>query len=192
MTNAIIVVDVQNDFVEGGSLAVAGGTALAHRIAEKLDTDFRENFDHIVFTQDWHIDPGAHFSDTPDFVDSWPVHCVAETNGAALVPVLANAVNDSDNSFINVHKGMNEAAYSGFEGVTDDGSTLTDVLHNLNVTDVTVIGIATEHCVKSTAIDSANAGFNTTVLTDFTVGINDERVDEVLDNELPENDVKIV
>lgn len=192
MAKALIVVDVQNDFVEGGSLAVQGGTALAERIADKINYRFREMFDHIVITQDWHIDPGDHFSDKPDFVDSWPVHCVADTDGARIVPVLEAEINHTDKPFIRVHKGMYEAAYSGFEGVTESGEKLADVLRDLDVQDVTVIGIATEHCVLQTALDSAKEGFYTTVWADYTVGIDSDRVDRALDIDLPEADVKVL
>lgn len=192
MAKALIVVDVQNDFVEGGSLAVAGGTALAERIANKINYKFREMFDHIVLTQDWHIDPGTHFSETPDFVDSWPVHCVADTHGADFAPVLKAEIDRTEKPFITVHKGMFEAAYSGFEGITEDGEKLADLLRRLDVQDVTVIGIATEHCVRATALDAVKEGFYTTVWADYAVGIDDERVSWALDIELPEEDVKVL
>ena len=79
MTRALIIVDVQRDFTEGGSLAVAGGAAVAADISRALATG---TWDHVVATQDSHIDPGTHFHETPDFVESWPAHCVAGTSGA--------------------------------------------------------------------------------------------------------------
>jgi len=188
--NALIIVDVQNDFVEGGSLAVDGGTLVAERLADKVPHTFQKMFDHIVVTQDWHIDPGTHFSENPDFVDTWPVHCVAEEKGSEIVPVLQKALESVPH--INIRKGMYEAAYSGFEGQTVEGQTLTEVLRVLEVSDVTVVGIATEHCVKATALDAAQEGFNTTVWSDYTVGIDSDRVDNSLDYDLPENGIKVI
>lgn len=192
MTNALIIVDVQNDFVEGGSLAVEGGTALAGRLAEKLDKVFPEMFDHIVYTQDWHIDPVGHFSDTPDFVDTWPVHCVADEKGSEIVPVLATAIQKSDKELINIRKGEYVPAYSAFEGADSNGRNLETVLKENSVDTVVVVGIATEHCVRATAIDASDAGFYTTVWTDYCAGIDDARVQEVLDVELPKYDVKVI
>lgn len=169
-TSALIIVDVQNDFVEGGSLAVEGGRDLAARLAESLDSGAFELFDHVVTTQDWHIDPGAHFSETPDFVDSWPVHCVADTEGAKIVPVLADALVRHQVSAA-VHKGMFAASYSGFDGFTEDGTTLANVLRSLGVESVAVVGIAGDYCVKETALDARREGFHTVVLDDFTVSI---------------------
>lgn len=189
MAKALLIVDMQNDFVEEGSLAVAGGVDLAQRLADFLlqDTD---DYDRILITQDWHIEPGDHFSDTPDFVDSWPVHCVADTQGAAIVDSLdkALAVRLVDGR---VRKGMYEAAYSGFEGTTEDGGTLTELLRGLNVTDLDIVGIATDHCVKASAIHAVEAGFNTTVLTEFTIGITPESTKETLEVTLPNYGVTI-
>ena len=77
---ALIIVDVQNDFCEGGSLAVAGGAAVAAAVTAHMTTG---GYDHVVATRDHHIDPGAHFAEAPDFVDSWPRHCVVGTDGVA-------------------------------------------------------------------------------------------------------------
>lgn len=197
MKSALIIVDVQNDFVEGGSLAVNGGKALAARLAEKLDSGaFEKKFDYIVTTQDWHIDPGDHFAENPDFIDSWPVHCVADTNGAELVPVLQQALIDSAERgkgvAVAVKKGMFNAAYSGFEGCSEDGETLSDSLREMDVTEVTIVGIATEHCVLQTALSAEYEGFETTVWTDFCAGIDDERVAHALDNELPQNGIRVI
>ncbi len=83
MTRALIIVDVQNDFCEGGSLAVAGGAAVASGISRALADG---PWDHVVATKDFHIDPGAHFGNPPDFVDSWPAHCVVGTPGTEFHP----------------------------------------------------------------------------------------------------------
>jgi nicotinamidase/pyrazinamidase len=161
---ALIVVDVQNDFCEGGSLAVAGGAAVARAVSTLL-TD--HDYDHVVATADHHIDPGAHFSAHPDYRSSWPPHCVAGTFGAQFHPDFdASAAVESV-----FRKGHYSAAYSGFEGVSEDGVTLADWLRSHGVTDVDVVGIATDYCVKATAADASGEGFRTRVLLDFTAGV---------------------
>ncbi len=163
MSRALIIVDVQNDFCEGGSLAVAGGAGVAAAISAALPSG---GWDHVVATQDFHIDPGAHFSDTPDFAGSWPRHCEVHTPGADFHPGLA-----TDRVAAVFRKGEYAAAYSGFEGRTESGEGLTDWLRARDVTDVDVVGIATDHCVRATALDAAVAGFGTTVLLDLTAGV---------------------
>ncbi|GAB1689645.1 isochorismatase family protein [Krasilnikovia sp. M28-CT-15] len=163
MTRALIIVDVQNDFCEGGSLAVGGGASVAAGISRALAAG---DWDHVVATKDYHVDPGAHFGDPPDFVDSWPAHCVVGTSGADFHPGLV-----TDRVEAVFHKGAHAAAYSGFEGHTDDGQTLADWLRARDVTSVDVVGIATDHCVRATALDAAAAGFATTVLLDLTAGV---------------------
>lgn len=197
MANALIIVDVQNDFVEGGSLQVAGGVSLAERLATHIRNGSFDNFDHIVTTQDWHIDPGSHFSDTPDFKDSWPVHCVADEKGSELVKPFAEALVEKAETTgqgvsVAVRKGMFEAAYSGFEGVSEDGETLADSLRGLDVDSVTIVGIATEHCVKATALDAVKEGFLTTVWTDYCVGLDSESIEKALDEDLPYVGVKVI
>jgi nicotinamidase/pyrazinamidase len=162
VSSAIIVVDVQNDFCEGGSLAVAGGTEVARRITARLAEG---GYDHAVATRDRHIDPGPHFAAAPNFVDSWPPHCVVGTPGMELRPELAA---DSLEAFFD--KGEYTAAYSGFEGTTD-GVGLRDWLDQRGVTEVEVCGIATDHCVRATALDAARAGYATTVRLDLTAGV---------------------
>lgn len=182
---ALIIVDVQNDFVEGGSLAVAGGVDLANRLSEHLKTNAGE-YDIIVTTQDWHIDPEGHFSKTPDFVNTWPVHCVAGQHGARILAPLAQTIGEmvvNDNlDYVRVIKGEYTAAYSGFEGKNfHNGETLEDELRIAGIEDIDVVGIATDYCVKATALDAAAANFNTTVLSDFCVGINAENVEALFD-----------
>jgi nicotinamidase/pyrazinamidase len=174
MSRALIIVDVQNDFCEGGSLAVAGGAAVAAGISLVLDRA-GDRWDHVVATKDWHIDPGPHFSASPDFVESWPAHCVVGTDGAAFHPELATRRIEAV-----FHKGEHAAAYSGFEGHTDDGETLTDWLRGRGVDEVEVVGIATDHCVRATALDAAAAGFATTVLLELTAGVARETTDAAL------------
>lgn len=175
---ALVIVDIQNDFCEGGSLAVAGGTAVAHAVNEHVASR-ADVYDHIVATADWHIDPGDHFSDTPDFVDSWPVHCVAGTDGAALHPALSDALEHIEAVF---KKGEYAAAYSGFEGQADDatGSTLAQWLRERKVSRVDIVGIATDHCVRATAVDAQREGFDTTVLLDLTAGVARATTDAAL------------
>lgn len=170
---ALIVVDVQNDFCEGGALAVDGGAAVAAAVNDFVNS---HEYDAVVATRDFHIDPGAHFSETPDFVDSWPVHCVVGTAGAEFHPAFDASVAGS----AIFSKGAYSAAYSGFEGAAEDGTTLEDWLRAHEITDVDVIGIATDHCVKATAIDAARAGFGTTVLLPFTAGVSTATIETAL------------
>ena len=159
---ALIIVDVQPTFCEGGALPVTGGNAVAERIAAHLSSH-RGDYDLVVTTQDWHIDPGPHFSDTPDFVDTWPPHGVAGTAQAELHPALAGLRPDA-----RVKKGQYSAAYSGFEGVTDDGADLDRILAGAGIEALDVVGLAESHCVKDTALDGRRRGYAVRVLTDLT------------------------
>ncbi len=163
---ALLIVDVQNDFCEGGSLAVAGGASVARAISDFLAGPDAAKYDLVVATQDHHIDPGAHFSSNPDFVDTWPPHCVAGTRGAEFHPDL-----DTSQVAALFLKGEHAAAYSGFEGRTGDGETLQQWLAERAVTEVDVSGLATDYCVRATARDAVAAGFATTVLLDLTAGV---------------------
>ncbi|MCY1142814.1 isochorismatase family protein [Actinoplanes sp. Pm04-4] len=165
MTRALIIVDVQNDFCEGGSLAVTGGAAVAAGISLVLGKA-GDRWDHVVATKDWHIDPGAHFSAHPDYQDTWPAHCVVGSTGADFHPELA-----TDKIEAVFHKGEHQAAYSGFEGHTEAGETLAAWLRERNVTEVELVGIATDHCVRATALDAKAEGFATTVLLELTAGV---------------------
>ncbi|UKA74024.1 isochorismatase family protein [Arthrobacter sp. FW306-07-I] len=210
MARALIIVDVQNDFCEGGSLAVPGGAAVAGAISEYLDSHHRE-FDYVVATQDWHIDPGSHFSETPDYKDSWPRHCVAGSRGAELHP-------DLDTEYVDAYfrKGQFAAAYSGFEGLLapedavptgerkaggaadmdaeslepdDDAVGLDDWLQSHDVEDLVVVGIATDYCVKATALDAVQAGYGVTVVRSLTAGIAEDLEDTVAELELGGADI---
>ena len=163
---ALVIVDVQNDFCEGGSLAVAGGSQVARAISARLASAAGGDYAQVVATQDYHIDPGDHFSAEPDFATSWPAHCVAGTRGAQFHP-------DLDISGVGevFRKGAHSAAYSGFEGVTALGESLRSWLSARGVTSVDVVGIATDHCVRATAADAARTGLATTVLLDLTAGV---------------------
>jgi len=168
-TRALIVVDVQPTFCEGGALAVDGGNAVAHAVADYAAAH-RDRYALVATTQDWHVDPGAHFSDTPDYVDTWPPHAVVGTPEAELHPALGDLRPD-----VSVRKGEYAAAYSGFEGVDADGRALADLLHDAGVTDVDVVGIAESHCVRATTLDALTAGLRARVLTDLTVPVTPEQ-----------------
>ncbi|MBS2964566.1 isochorismatase family protein [Actinocrinis puniceicyclus] len=169
MNRALIVVDVQNDFCEGGALPVVGGTAVARQIARYVAAG-SGGAQFTVATRDYHVDPGAHFGtppDGPDFVHSWPVHCVAGTDGAELHPAVADLRFDAE-----FRKGAHEAAYSGFQGATADGRSLAAWLRERHVSEVDVVGIATDHCVRATALDAAEHGIAVRVLLDKTAAVS--------------------
>ena len=172
---ALIIVDVQNDFCEGGSLAVAGGAVIARAITDYLSSDKRGKYDHIVASQDYHIDPGSHFSSEPDFVSTWPRHCVAGTPGALFHPDL-----DASRAEEVFRKGQHAAAYSAFEGLNESGESLLAWLSARGVTDLDVAGIATDYCVRATAADAAAAGFVTTVRLGLTAGVDPTTTAEAL------------
>ena len=168
LRRALLIVDVQPTFCEGGALAVAGGNAVAERIADFV-TEYQDEYDLIVTTQDWHIDPGSHFSENPDFIDTWPPHGVADTPEAELHEAVASLpINDS------VKKGQHAAAYSGFEGVNREGTPLERILRDAEISDIDVVGIAESHCVKETALDAIDLGWPTRVLRDLTVPVSEE------------------
>ncbi|WP_030547171.1 isochorismatase family protein [Streptomyces albus] len=179
MHRALIVVDVQNDFCEGGSLAVAGGADVAAAITD-LVAESTAGYRHIVATRDHHIDPGDHFSDEPDFKNSWPAHCVAGTEGSGFHPNFAPAIASGaiDTVF---DKGAHAAAYSGFEGRDENDVPLADWLREREIEEVDVVGIATDHCVRATALDAAREGFRTRVLLDLTAGVAAESTERALE-----------
>ncbi|MGW4228690.1 isochorismatase family protein [Streptomyces sp. NPDC004980] len=179
MHRALIVVDVQNDFCEGGSLAVAGGADVAAAITDLIG-EAQAGYRHVVATRDHHIDPGDHFSAEPDFEHSWPAHCVAGTEGVGFHPNFAPAVASGaiDTVF---DKGAYAAAYSGFEGLDENGTGLAQWLRDRSVTDVDVVGIATDHCVRATALDAVREGFTTHVLLDLTAGVAEGTTERALE-----------
>ena len=150
-TRALIIVDVQPTFCEGGALAVEGGNATAERIADFV-TENADEYAMVVTTQDWHVNPGSHFSEEPDFIDTWPPHALAGTAEAELHEAVASLPIDAS-----VKKGEYEAAYSGFEGCDADGRFLEEILRAGEVEEVDVVGIAESHCVKETALDALKA-----------------------------------
>lgn len=171
MARALVVVDVQNDFCEGGSLPVPGGAEVAFRLGNVLRAWHEaaprdRDYDVVVATQDHHVDPGGHFSADPDYVDSWPPHCVVGTEGVAFHPNLDPQPFDAI-----FRKGEYAAAYSGFEARAEDGMLLPDWLEDHGVTDVDIAGLTTDHCVRLSALDAVGRGLSTRVLRHYTAGV---------------------
>ncbi|QCR18596.1 isochorismatase family protein [Agrococcus sp. SGAir0287] len=167
MARALLIVDVQNDFTEGGALACAGGAAVAAAITEHVR---ESDYDLVVASRDWHHgddDNGGHFATgEPDFIDTWPVHCVAGTPGAEYHPALDASLVD-----VHVYKGQGEPAYSAFEGETEDGATLASVLDERGIDELVVVGIATDHCVKASALDGLPVVPTVTVVDALTAAV---------------------
>ena len=184
MSKALIIVDVQPTFCEGGELGVEGGNAVAERIAEYVETH-RNEYSYVATTQDWHVEPGRHWSDDPDYVDTWPVHGKAGTANAGLHPAIAALG-------IGHHfkKGQYSPSYSGFEGLEDNtdriptreeaaadltaGRTLANALEAAGITRVDVVGLAESHCVKETALDARKLGYETHVIEELTEPVSEE------------------
>lgn len=200
--HALIIVDIQQDFCEGGTLAVEGGAQTASLVTEYMN-QCGQKFDVIATTRDWHIDPGPHFSSNPDFEETWPVHCVAGTPGAELHENL-------DSEFIDAEflKGQYNDGYSGFDGVLGepdmirnqdgmagpygataaaaaatnaDSITMDEWLRDNRIENITVVGIATDHCVRATAMDASDAGYEVRVITNLTAGVAENTTDEAMD-----------
>ena len=167
MNTALIIVDVQHDFCPGGAL----GTDRGNKVAEKISS-LQTEYDTVVATQDWHIDPGSHFAENPDFVDSWPVHCVADSYGAQM----HEAIRPAQAYF---RKGEYTAAYSGFEGEAD-GVLLADWLREHAIDAIDIVGIATDHCVQATAADALKEGFSVRVLSEYCSPVDPDRGDAAL------------
>lgn len=177
MSRALLIVDVQNDFTEGGALAVEGGDAVASAVSAFLAAH-AEEYAVIVASRDWHHaegDNGGHFHESPDFVDTWPPHCVAGTEGADYDPLLT-----TDAVTHHVHKGQGVPAYSMFEGVTENGSTVGAVLTEAGVVTADVVGIATDHCVRASALDAIAHGVRVRVFTDLMAGVGAESSEAAL------------
>jgi nicotinamidase/pyrazinamidase len=166
-SRALVIVDVQLDFCEGGSLPVTGGEAVAEHITTYLERD-ADDYAMIVATRDWHEDPGSHFSETPDYHTSWPTHCVAGTPGAGFHPAL-----DVGRVTAVVSKGRSSAAYSGFQGEID-GEQLDALLARAGIRELDICGLATDHCVRATALDALRRGFAVRVLIDLCAGVSPE------------------
>ena len=188
MGTALFIIDVQNDFTEGGALGVEGGAAVAAAITAFV-AEHRADYDHIVASRDWHDgdnDNGGHFSATPDFVDTWPPHCVSGTDGAQYHPALDTSVVD-----IHVRKGQGRPAYSIFEGTTDDGAPFAQTLTERGIDAVDIVGIATDYCVRESALDAVHAGLRTRVLATLTAGVAAQTSQSAL-TELAAENVEVV
>lgn len=187
MTRGILIVDVQNDFTEGGALGTRGGAAAAAAITEHLRD---HSYALVTASRDWHDaegDNGGHFaSGDPDFVDTWPVHCVAGTHGAEYHPALDVLAID-----VHIKKGQGEPAYSAFEGTTREGETLAQVLEEQGIDELDVVGIATDYCVKASALDAALAGLSVRVIDRLTSAVSPETRVTALD-ELRDAGVHVV
>ncbi|MGQ7788490.1 isochorismatase family protein [Nesterenkonia sp. K-15-9-6] len=209
MADALIIVDVQQDFCEGGALAVQGGAQVAGEISEHLEVAHAD-YDAVATTQDWHIDPGGHFSADPDFRTSWPVHCVAGERGAELHDDL-----DTEHVGARFLKGLYSDGYSGFEGmlgdpervgtlegekgvkvtpgdaVAEDAPDLHAWLTEQEIDTVTVVGLATDHCVRATVLDAVENGYQVRVIRELTAGVDPDRTAETWE-EFAEADVEIL
>jgi len=184
MPRALLIIDVQNDFCEGGALAVSGGASVAATISAFVAT---ANYDLIVASRDWHDAEGTnsgHFAETgsePNYKTTWPVHCVADTEGASYHPNLSTEKIDVD-----IYKGQGENGYSIFEGITKDGQSFTDLLSANSITEVDLVGIATDHCVLASALDSKKHGLKVRVISSLTVGVTSESTEEAIDQLIDE------
>lgn len=177
MSRALLIVDVQNDFTEGGALAVEGGDAVASAVSTFL-ASHADDYQLIVASRDWHDaegDNGGHFTEAPDFIDTWPVHCVAGSPGAEYDPLLV-----TDAVTHHVRKGQGKPAYSMFEGTTDAGETVGALLTGAGVLSADVVGIATDHCVRASALDAIAHGVQVRLLTDLIAGVAPQSSDAAL------------
>lgn len=168
MATALLIVDVQNDFAEGGALGVTGGTAVAQGVTEHL-RHHRDDYAVVIASRDWHdadSDNGGHFAEEPDFTTTWPVHCVAGTPGADYHPAF-----DTSSVDVEIYKGRGEPAYSAFEGATDKGVSLAEVLRERGVQSIEVVGLATDYCVRASALDAVGNGVTVRVRRDLVAGV---------------------
>jgi nicotinamidase/pyrazinamidase len=185
MSKALFVIDVQNDFCEGGSLACQGGAQVAANITTYLKSS-KSDYDFVIASRDWHTPNslnGGHFptqGNEPDFVNTWPLHCIAGESGAEYHPNL-------DASLIDIHikKGQGKPGYSIFDGITDTGEKLQELIQRLGITEVDVVGIATDYCVRASALDANNFGLQVRVITSLTAGVSaastEAAIDELVD-----------
>lgn len=190
MSKALLIIDVQVDFCEQGALACSGGAAAAARITEHLLQNAKD-YDHIIASRDWHTandSNGGHFPAAgaePDFVNTWPLHCIEGEPGSQYHPNL-------DQSLIGIHikKGQGAPGYSIFEGTTDSGQSFQALVAELGITDVDVVGIATDYCVRASALDAKAAGVSVRVITGLTAGVAQASVEQAID-ELVDAGIKI-
>ena len=190
MARALLVIDVQRDFCEGGALACKGGAAVAAKITEYLSSN-KPDYDFVIASRDWHTPNSlnsGHFPESganPDFVNTWPLHCIADTEGAEYHENLAVDLID-----IHIKKGQNANGYSIFEGVDDSGQSFPELLENLAIDQVDVVGIATDYCVRASSLDSAKHGLQVRVITSLTAGVNPVSIEKAID-EMVDAGVKV-
>ena len=185
MSKALFVIDVQNDFCEGGALACQGGAQVAANITAYLKSS-KSDYDLVIASRDWHTPNslnGGHFpaqGNEPDYVNTWPLHCIAGEPGAEYHPNLEASLID-----IHIKKGQGQHGYSIFEGVTDSGEKLQDLIQRLGVTEVDVVCIATDYCVRASALDANRSGLEVRVITSLTAGVSagstEAAIDELVD-----------
>lgn len=181
MAKALFVIDVQVDFCEGGALACEGGAAAASAITNHILAN-RTSYDYVIGSRDWHTpnDPNSgHFpgpGEQPDFVNNWPLHCIAGEPGAEYHPNL-------DSSLIDIHikKGQGAHGYSIFDGIDEHGVKVSQLLENLEITEVDVVGIATDYCVRASSLDAKQHGIKTRVITSLTAGVNPVSIEAAID-----------
>jgi nicotinamidase/pyrazinamidase len=169
MSRALFIIDVQNDFTEGGALGVEGGEAVAKGISRLL-AQHKDAYDVIFASRDWHDadnNNGGHFAgdEEPD----WPVHCVAGTRGAEYHDALTTRSID-----FHIRKGQGKPAYSIFEGTAEDGGTVFDLLESHGVTRIDIAGLATDYCVRASALDALERGREVRIITDLVAGVAPE------------------
>jgi nicotinamidase/pyrazinamidase len=191
MNRALLVIDVQNDFCEGGALACAGGAAVAKKITDYLHSN-SSRYDYVIASRDWHT-PGelndGHFPEngiSPDFVKTWPLHCLAGTPGAEYHPNLDVGLID-----IHIKKGQSAHGYSIFDGIDDSGKTFDQTLGDLEIGSVDVVGIATDYCVRASALDAHSHGLDVRVITSLTAGVNPKSTEAAID-EMVDAGVRVV
>jgi nicotinamidase/pyrazinamidase len=178
---ALAIVDVQVDFCEGGALACQGGAQAAANITKYL-TQSKSDYDIVLATRDWHLPNhpnSGHFppqGQEPNYVSTWPLHCIQETPGAEYHPNL-------DSSMIDIHikKGQGANGYSMFDGVDESGTETLELLRALGVTEIDVVGIATDHCVRASALDANRFGFDVRVISSLTAGVSPQTSEAAID-----------
>lgn len=177
MTRALFIVDIQNDFTEGGALGVTGGSAVAQKVTAHLEAHAAD-YAVVIASRDWHdadSDNGGHFAADPDFVSTWPIHCVAGFPGSDYHPHL-----DTAHVTHHIKKGQGAPAYSLFEGHTDDGVEVGAILAAHGVLDADVVGIATDYCVQASVMDALAHGLHVRVFTDLIAGVAAESSETAL------------
>lgn len=171
MRNALLAVDLQSDFVQEGSLPVPNGLQVAAQVARHI-RHFKTEYDFVVASRDYHEDPQDHFSATPDFINTWPPHCVIGTPGVAFVPPIQNLVREKLIQTV-VSKGRHAAAYSAFEGVDARGHYLVDVLKEQRIDHIDICGIATDYCVRASALDARKNAFQVRILVNLCAAVTE-------------------